>query len=337
MANQDIWDVKQGERRRLKTSNSLMFANAMGDGCQSSDFRKLQANKKVQAEDDNCTSGDEIYNYYGAGDRACRIPPQRYIPPCDYCNCNMHYTGRCKQCWYYSADARQLKTTLSPLQELQEQLSQAHRLSENINREKAQEAPRQDEDKTIKDCCDEAFKMNYVDRNFKEQLLFKPKFQQDHTSDRSESSDINHRTYSNSYEFSDAESSKEKEKSRPQRVPSKPSVRSNGTARSKKADELMNLQKLKSEIIEVIQDGIKKIEKTTIDKPSEESQNIRNSATSVTNHNSSDVLHSDVLTTFVKQLRDNHLRNILLEVQNLNFLESLPERCHSDLNKRRDC
>lgn len=213
-----------------------------------------------------------------------------------------------------------------------------------LNHLKFPDTPQEVKDEFIKECCAEAYKMDLVTKNSKGEHLLRTSFRAPpgNDSDHSDNTFTHHQGdfFSNSDQFSEQESSEEKGKKRMMNNPrqpvlNKPSARSNGTTRSKKAEELVNLQKLKSDIIEVIQDGIQKIEKTTCEKPSRESQNLPQSTTSITNQNS-DILQSDILTTFVKQLRDQHLGNILHEVKNLHFLESLPERCQNDLNKKRE-
>ncbi|KAL5288681.1 hypothetical protein ACFFRR_009105 [Megaselia abdita] len=358
MANPNPNDLIQGDHRRFKSGH--MFANAMGDGYRNKDFRKPQANKKVQAEEDNYSTGDDLYDYRDGDRLVYKAPPQKYIP-CDYrVHGDVPYVERCQQPCYKFPPARKEGPPKNQAQQAQprpnknqfELLRETFIKSNNIpdkiiNRCKVPEVSPQLKNEFIKDCCDVAVDMNYVEKNSKGQHILKPQFrglQQGHASDHSDLTYSKHHgdVYSTDQFSDEQESSEEKAKRplmnyRPQNtaVTVKPSARSNGTSRSKKAEELVNLQKLKSDIIEVIQDGIQKIEKTTCEKPSGESQNLQNSSTSINNQNS-DLLQSDVLTTFVKQLRDNHLGNILHEVKNLHFLESLPERCQNDVNKKRE-
>lgn len=339
------------------------YMHAMGDGYRNPDIRKFQANKKVQAEDDNYSSGDDAYDHV-AGDRLTyKAPPgqpKHFNPRYDYrIHGDVPYVERVQQQqhWRYqrqeappkpraqtAPQTKQAKNQMKfeQLRDTFINVNSNPNPDKNMNRFKFPDTPQEVKDEFIKECCEEAYNMNLVEKNSKGQHLLKTPFRppQGHESDHSENTYTHQQEdlFSNSDQFS--ESSEEKGKKRPTNnhrtgVNNKPSARSNGTNRSKKAEELVNLQKLKSDIIEVIQDGIQKIEKTTCEKPSRESQNLPHSSTSSTNQNS-DILQCDILTTFVKQLRDNHLGNILHEVKNLHFLESLPERCQNDLNKKRE-
>lgn len=357
MANQNLCDMGQSDRRRLKNG---MYAYAMGDGYRNPDFqRKLQlANKKIQAEDDIYSTGDEMCDYR-AGDRLVykQPPSQQHTPQNPRCDFRIHgdvpYVERYQQQgWKYPVinkaeikprPSTQPKTQLRTqpqFEHFKEKFMQTYHLPEKLP-----EPTIQDKNEFMKECCEVAMRGGFVEKNSKGEHLLKPQFRprQAKDSEHSDGTYTNHQTCGmhSPSDFTDQESSEEKAK-RPvvnnrgaTTVTIKPSARSNNTSRSKKAEELVNLQRLKSDIIEVIQDGIQKIEKNTSEKPSAESQNVPNSQTSITNQNT-DVLQSDVLTTFVKQLRDNHLGNILHEVKNLHFLESLPERCQNDLNKKRE-
>lgn len=339
MANQNACDSAQGDRRRSKATGQQLFANAMGDGNRNPDSRKLQSNKKVQAEEENYSTGDESYDYR-AGDRGIhRSAQQKYSTQCEYLLYDeVPYVGGCPQhSWKHPLVSRpevmhkptqqQPKSNKTKLDFLKDKFKQVN----NMPDDKAMEASTRDKNEFIQECYEEAAKMK--GHSILKHHIHHP----GHVSNHSDGTYINAQDeiYSHSDQFTDQESSEEKQKKpiinilRSKAAYTKPSARSNCTSRSKKAEELVNLQRLKSDIIEVIQDGIQKIGKTTSENPSRESQNIQNSATSITNQNSSDILQSDVLTSFVKQLRDNHLGNILHEVKNLHFLESLPERCQN--------
>ncbi|KAL5281041.1 hypothetical protein ACFFRR_004828 [Megaselia abdita] len=292
MATQNLNDLIQGERRRLK-----IFSNAMGDGYRNPDFRKPLANKKVQAEEDNYSTDDD----FRAGDRTVyNSPPQKYM--------DIPHSEKYQQQQYLKHPPISRKEF--PLKPVPQQES----LRQNKNKfEQLQE--------------------KFIQANkIPGKHISKTKFRSYYPGHDSDPSDM---TYTNDNYFNDQFIKPDLKKQRPKKLSIKPSARSNGTTRSKKAEELVKIQTLKSDIIEVIQDGIQKIEKTTCEKPSRESQILGNSTTSF-NQNSSDIFQSDVVTTFVKELRDNHLGNILHEVKNLHFLDSLPERCLNDLNKKRD-